>query len=300
MNKKRLAYFLLFITPLFFCVNILIARTTAELIPPFLLACIRWIVASLILTVFTFQEIKEQWHLIWEEKWTLLILGFFGMFVCGAFVYLGAQTSTATNIGILYSVSPVAIVLFARFFFKEQLSYLQWGGIMIAILGVMVILSKGELTNLLGLKFTHGDWWIFFASLGWAIYSLILKFKKSKFSQFTQFTLIAWFGVITMLPMMFYEGIYLEQNIFTWKVGLAILGLALIPSLLAYQTYGFVQHHLGASTAGIVMYLVPFYNGILAFLILGENIQIYHLIGGVIVLIGVWFSSPKEKDILKK
>ncbi len=299
-NKKRLAYLLLFITPLFFCVNILIARTTADLISPFLLAGIRWIIASLILTAFTYQEIKQQWHLIWKEKWTLLILGFFGMFVCGAFVYIGAQTSTAINIGILFSVSPVAIVLFARFFFKEYLSNLQWIGIGIAILGVLMILSKGELNNFLSLKFTTGDWWIFFASLGWAGYSLILKFRKSNFSQLAQFTLISWFGVITMLPMMFYEGIYLEQNIFTFKVGLAILGLVLIPSLLAYRAYGFVQHHLGASTAGIIMYLVPFYNGLLAFLLLKEAIHYFHIIGGIIVLLGIWFSSPKEEDLKNK
>lgn len=296
MKKKQIAYFLLFITPFFFCVNIIVARASYEIITPFLLAGIRWIVAASILTIFSYKEIIAQKKYIWEEKATLLVLGFFGMFVCGAFVYIGSQTSTATNIGILFSVSPVAIVLFARFFFKEKLSKLQWLGISIAILGVVLILSKGKLRNFLNLNFEKGDWWIFISSLGWAIYSLRLKFSETKFSSLTRLALIAWFGVLTMLPLMIYEYTELTQSIFTWKVGASILTLALIPSLLAYQSYAFVQTELSASTAGIIMYLVPFYNGLLAFLILGESIEIYHFIGGIITIIGVWLSSPKQEN----
>ena len=219
------------------------------------------------------------------------------MFVCGAFVYIGSQTSTATNVGILFSVSPVAIVLFARFFFKEKLTNLQWLGIGVAILGVVLILSKGKLRNFLNLNFEKGDWWIFISSLGWAIYSLRLKFSATKFSPLARLTLIAWFGVMTMIPLMIYEYTTLTQSIFTWKVVGSILTLALIPSLLAYRSYGFVQRELSASTAGIIMYLVPFYNGVLAYLILGESIEIYHLIGGGITIIGVWLSSPKQDNV---
>lgn len=296
MKKKQLAYFLLFITPLFFCVNILVARVSYDIISPFLLAGIRWIVAASILTAFSYKELKAQKRFIWEEKGTLLVLGFFGMFVCGAFVYIGSQTSTATNIGILFSVSPVAIVLLARFFFKEKLSNLQWIGISIAIIGVVLILSKGRLKNLLELDFEKGDWWIFISSLGWAIYSLRLKFSETKFTPLARLTLIAWFGVVTMIPFMIYEYGQLTQSIITWKVTFSIIILALIPSLLAYQSYGFVQTNLSASTAGIIMYLVPFYNGVLAYLILGETIENYHLIGGLITIVGVWLSSPKQDE----
>lgn len=297
MKKKQIAYFLLFITPLFFCVNIIIARASYEIITPFLLAGIRWIVAASILTIFSYKEIIAQKKYIWQEKGTLVMLGFFGMFVCGAFVYIGSQTSTATNVGILFSVSPVAIVLFARFFFKEKLTNLQWLGIGVAILGVVLILSKGKLRNFLNLNFEKGDWWIFISSLGWAIYSLRLKFSATKFSPLARLTLIAWFGVMTMIPLMIYEYTTLTQSIFTWKVVGSILTLALIPSLLAYRSYGFVQRELSASTAGIIMYLVPFYNGLLAYLILGESIEIYHLIGGCITIIGVWLSSPKQDNV---
>ena len=80
-----------------------------------------------------------------SREWrTLLALGALGMGVCGAPVYLAGQTTTATNIGLIYSTTPILIVVFARLFWGERVSVRQMAGISLCLVGVVVIVTRGD------------------------------------------------------------------------------------------------------------------------------------------------------------
>jgi drug/metabolite transporter (DMT)-like permease len=293
LTERQLAFVLLALTPAFFCSNMLVARATHDLIPPVALAFWRWSVTFVLLSPLTLSVLWRHRSAIRREWLDLLILGALGMGVCGAFVYIGADSTTATNIGLLYAASPILIVLGARLFYGEALSALQGLGVAISLLGVFAIICKGDPNILLELRFVVGDLWIAAASVGWAAYSLLLRHRPSGMPMITRFAAIVAGGLIILLP--FYFGEMAAGELLVWNTTTiaSILFLAVVPSCGAYLSYARIQRSLGTGPTSLLMYLLPLYNGVLAFLLLGETLEFYHLIGAAMVLPGIYLATRK-------
>ena len=139
----RLALILLLFAPLLMSSNMLAARWVEGSVPPVALAFGRWFLTLVFLLPFTARGLWNCRSVIRREWRTLLALGALGMGVCGAPVYLAGQTTTATNIGLIYSTTPILIVLFARIFWGERVSIAQMAGISLCLAGVVVIVTRG-------------------------------------------------------------------------------------------------------------------------------------------------------------
>ena len=293
LTERQFAFLLLAIAPAFFCSNMLVARATHDLVPPVALAFWRWAATFLLLSPITFAVLWRHRGAFRREWPDLLILGALGMGVCGAFVYIGADSTTATNIGLIYAASPILIVVFARFFYGEALSRIQAVGVVVCLLGVLAIISKGDPEILLGLRFVVGDIWIATAATAWAVYSLLLRHRDSALPMIARFAAITAGGLIVMLPFYIAEmaaGEVMDWNLTT--IGI-VLFLALVPSCGAYLSYAKIQRSLGAGPTSLLMYLAPVYNGVLAFLLLDETLELYHLIGAAMVLPGIYLATRK-------
>ena len=201
MNKQNLfPYLLLFIQPIFMASNLIVARGGVEYIPPISLAFWRWFFVFLILLSFTFFSIKREIRIIKKEIWKLLFLGSMGCGVCGAFPFLAGETTTVINMGIIYTSSPVFIILISYFFFHEKINATKIIGLITCLIGVLIIIIKGDFDLLINLKFTIGDLWMLAAAIGWALYSIYLFYWKSKLKIFDRFTMISFFGALSLLP----------------------------------------------------------------------------------------------------
>ncbi|WP_179954248.1 DMT family transporter [Denitrobaculum tricleocarpae] len=293
LTERQLAFLLLALAPAFFCSNMLVARATHDLIPPVALAFWRWAVTFLLLSPITLAVLWRHRDALRRDWLDLLVLGALGMGVCGAFVYIGADSTTATNIGLIYAASPILIVVFARLFYGESLSMRQGLGVAICLLGVLAIICKGDPRILLELLFVVGDLWITAAAIAWAVYSLLLRHRNSELPMIARFAAITAGGLIILLP--FYIGEMAAGDLVTWNgtTIVTILFLALVPSCGAYLSYAKIQRTLGAGPTSLLMYLVPLYNGVLAFLLLGETLEIYHLVGAAMVLPGIYLATRK-------
>ena len=115
--------------------NMLVARWVEGSVPPVALAFGRWFLTLVFLLPFTARGLWRCRAVIVREWHTLLMLGTLGMGVCGAPVYLAGQTTTATNIGLIYSTTPILIVVFARLFWGERVSVRQSPGFPYALSG---------------------------------------------------------------------------------------------------------------------------------------------------------------------
>lgn len=291
-----LALFLLIASPVFMASNMLVARFMAGEFPPHALAFWRWSLALTLLLPFVGKYLWQHRHIIWQEKFHLTILGALGMYVCGAFVYMGGETTTATNIGLIYASSPLMITAISMFFFGEKQAPIQLVGSLIGLMGLLFIVSKGDVEILLELNFTKGDLWIFAASLGWALYSIYLKFHPSKLATTPRLAAIIMFGVMILLPFTIWEGMtYGTPDITPKNLG-AVLFLALFPALLAYLAYSKLQTLVSASVAGLTLYLAPLSNSVMAWLILGESFENYHWTGALFIFLGTWLATGKKKS----
>jgi len=293
LSERRIALILLFITPVMLCSNMLTARLVHDSFPPVALAFWRWTFALGLLLPFTATTLWRHRHAALQEWRDLLVLGALGMGVCGAFVYIGADTTSATNIGLIYAVSPILIVMLARIFYQEPLTLLQGFGILLSLLGVVAIVCRGDVGVLMRLEIASGDFWIVAAMASWALYCILLQHRPSTLPTLTRFAAIVTGGILVLLPFAVAEGLSGELPALEPRSFLIVAFLSLVPSLGAYHVYALVQRILGAGPTSLLMYLVPLYNGVLAYLLLGEELRGFHLIGAALVLPGIYLATRK-------
>ena len=270
--------------------NIIVARGGVEYVPPLSLAFWRWLTVFLILLPFFLGEILEKKKDINKEFWKLFFLGLMGCGVCGAFPFIAGMSTTMANMGIIYTSSPIFIIILSVMFFKDKINLPRIIGLLSCLIGVLTIISKGDIQLLLNFKFTSGDLWMLGAAIGWAIYSIYLLNWKSNFSLMARFTLIALFGASSLLPFYIIEEIYYFNTIFNSNFIFWILFAAISPGIIAFTLYTKVQKYVGASLAGFTLYIFSIYTAVYGIILFDEALLKFHYIGAGFVFIGVYLA----------
>tara|TARA_B100000963_G_scaffold15824_1_gene12108 strand:+ start:168 stop:1061 length:894 start_codon:yes stop_codon:yes gene_type:complete len=288
-------YLLLFIQPVFMASNIIVARGGVEYVPPVSLAFWRWLSVFIILLPFFFEEIIKKKKQLKLETPKLFFLGLMGCGICGAFPFIAGMSTTMANMGIIYTSSPIFIILLSVFFFKDKINLSRVIGLILCLTGVLIIICKGDLNYLVNFKFTSGDLWMLGAAIGWAIYSIFLLNWKSSFSLMSRFTLIALFGAISLLPFYLIEEVYFFNTVFNKNFLFWVLFAAISPGIIAFTLYTKVQKYVGASLAGFTLYIFSIYSAIYGIILFNEILLSFHFYGAAFVFIGVYLARKTSK-----
>jgi drug/metabolite transporter (DMT)-like permease len=291
--EVRFAQVLLFVAPALWSVNYLIARWAPGVIAPHALALGRWCVAAAVLALFCRAELVAKRRLIRREVVHFVVLGALGMWICGAWVYIGARSTTAINIGLLYGTSPVLVALVSALWLNERFGALQAGGVALALAGMLHILLRGEWQRLGAFAFNPGDLWIAAAVVSWTAYSLLLRGWPSAFGPLARLTLTACGGVAVLLPFAAWEAIAWLPSELSWRSAALVVAAALIPGAAAYAAYSVMQRALGAARVAMVLYLGPLYSALAGWLVLGERIEPFHAVGALLILPGIWLTARR-------
>ena len=246
-------YLLLLIQPIFMASNIIVARGGVEYVPPVSLAFWRWLTVFILLMPFFFNEITKKKEQFKKESFKLFFLGLMGCGICGAFPFIAGMSTTMANMGIIYTSSPIFIIVMSVLFFRDKINLSRIAGLILCLSGVLIIICKGDLTYLINFKFTSGDLWMLGAAIGWAVYSIFLINWKSSFSLMARFTLIAFFGAISLFPFYLIEETYFFNTTFDNNFVFWVLFAAISPGIIAFTLYTKVQKYVGASLAGFTL-----------------------------------------------
>jgi len=277
--------------------NLIVARGGVEYVPPISLAFWRWTVVFLILLPFTYLSLRKNYTSVKNEYKKLFVLGALGCGVCGAFPFLAGQTTTVANMGIIYTSSPVFIILISSIFFKEKITFIKVIGLIACLVGVFAIIIKGDINLLINLKFTLGDLWMLGAAIGWALYSIYLFYWKTNLQIFQRFTLVALFGAISLLPFYIVEEVFIERTFFDSDFFAWVIFAAISPGIIAFTLYTVAQKKLGASLTGFTLYIFTIYAAIYGYFLFDEKLEGYHLIGTILVFFGIYLA---RKNNVKK
>ena len=272
--------------------NLVVARGGVEHVPPISLAFWRWSTVFFLLILFNYKIFNKKKILLKEYK-ELFFLGFMGCGVCGAFPFIAGQTTTIINMGIIYTSSPIFIILLSYFLFKEKMNLFKLIGLFSCLVGVLIIIIKGDYLSLISLKFTKGDLWMLGASVGWALYSIFLFNWKSSLNVFERFTAISFFGALSLLPFYIFEQNFVSNTIFDMKFLFWIIFAAISPGIIAFILYTYTQKYLGATTTGFTLYLFTVYGAFYGILFFGETLELFHLYGTFLVFLGVYLVRKK-------
>jgi len=271
----------------------LVARWNAGDIPPVALAFWRWSATLAMLLPFAAHglwrgrdEIRKRWK-------NYLWLGFLGMGVCGAPVYVAGVTTTATNIGLIYAASPVVIVLLAWLRHGDAVAPRQLLGIGVCLCGTLWIVGRGDPGSFARLEFVAGDLWIALAMLAWSLYSVSLRYTPSAFDATARLAAIVAGGVAVNLPFYVAETLFVAAPVFDAKTLATVFFTALVPGVASFLSYSVIVARLGAAMSSLVMYLIPLYAAVLAWALLGERLAAFHLVGLGLMLPGLWLGTRR-------
>ena len=300
MSPHLLAYLLLAASPFFLSSNIIIGSIAVRTIEPFTLTFFRWGLAFLIILPMAWRAMANHRHLLLEQ-WKLISLNaFLAMGLCGTGVYWALKNTSATNGTLIYTASPVIIVLMEWLFRGRPISLREILGIIAAICGILFIIFKGSLTAMLAIEFNSGDLLFVLAATSWAIYSVLSKNKAlHQVPTVGMFAIVALIGALIQVPFMIWELSGTGTFPTTQDQWSSLLGLAFISSVLAFISYQFGIKTLGPATAGIFMYFMPPVGVLLAVVFLGEHFQPFHMVGLVLVLSGVILATFPAKQLFR-
>jgi drug/metabolite transporter (DMT)-like permease len=290
-KNSYLPFLLLLIQPVFMASNLVVARGGIEYVPPISLAFWRWVFVFLILIPFTYFSLRKNCKIIKQEYKNLFFLGAMGCGVCGAFPFLAGETTTVANMGIIYTSSPIFIILISGIFFSEKINLMKVIGLISCLMGVFTIIIKGNVSLLINLNFTIGDLWILAAAIGWALYSIYLFYWKTNLPIFQRFTLIAFFGAASLFPFYLIEEIIFQRTSFNLDFFLWVMFAAVSPGIIAFTLYTHVQKTLGASLTGFTLYIFTIYAAIYGFIFFDEKLESYHYAGTLLVFLGVYLAK---------
>ncbi|MBC2712120.1 MAG: DMT family transporter [Desulfosarcina sp.] len=179
--------------------NFIIARGLNESIPPISLAFWRWVVAVIVFLPFALKPLIVEWSILKENIPYLSITSLLGITIFNTLIYFAGHTTTAINLSLISITFPVIVIL-SRIFFGELITVNKSIGIILVAAGVVLLITKGNLSRLLNISFAIGDVWMLVAALTFAIYSILLKHKPKMLSiwafQLSTFIL----GLIFLFP----------------------------------------------------------------------------------------------------
>jgi drug/metabolite transporter (DMT)-like permease len=275
--------------------NAVVGRLLVGEISPLLLSTVRCLVAIAVLLPFGVSILRTNSDL-WKNKKRFLLLGLFGVGGYNMLLYLAIQTSTPINVTLIGASMPIWMLAIGALFFGNRPSGYQVIGALISILGVCIVLSRGDWIAILQVQFVYGDLLMVLATILWAFYSWMLT-KPGTSSErswsWNAFLLAqVLFGLLwsSAFTVMEWQGGYMhfEPSVL---VCVLILYVAIGPSLIAYRCWGLGVAKAGPTVAAFFANFIPLFTAILSTLILGDSPQGFHGLAFVLIVIGIAMSA---------
>ena len=282
--------------------NAVVGRLLVGEISPLLLSTVRCLVAIAVLLPFGVSILKAN-SALWANKKRFLLLGLCGVGGYNMLLYMAIQTSTPINVTLIGASMPIWMLLIGALFFGNRPNGYQVIGALISILGVCVVLSRGDWLAILQVQFVYGDLLMVLATVLWAFYSWMLTKPGSSSERswpWHAFLLAqVLFGLLwsSAFTVMEWQGGYLhfEPSILVFVL---ILYVAIGPSLIAYRCWGLGVAKAGPTVAAFFANFIPLFTAILSTVILGESPQGFHGLAFLLIVIGIGLSAtlkPKER-----
>ncbi len=275
----------------FWAINNVIARGIHTQVPPMAVSFFRWVSALVFLTPFALKGILRDMPEILDNKGYLFLLSIPSVVIYNSFIYLGANFTTATNISLIVAAMPAMTLGLSRAINKERPGPVKTLGILVSLVGVTTIVSRGSLKVLAGLELNPGDLMILVSIFSWALYSVLLKKRPIDISPVSfLFTIIA-MGTPCLFPFYLWELAMAGPFEVTGQNLLIFVYLGVCPSIFSYLLWNNGVRVLGPSTTSMFIYLVPVLTCVIAAAVLGESPSLSHIAGGVLIFLGLFMST---------
>jgi len=299
MNQKLTPSTILLLTipPLLWAGNAIVGRMVREAVPPMTLNLLRWAIALLILLPLARVAFRPGSGALanWRRY---ALLGLVGIGMYNSLQYLALQSSTPINVTLVASGMPVWMMLVGRLFFGVPVRRWQVAGAVLSILGVLVVLCRGDIHQLLALRLVAGDLYMILATIAWSFYSwMLLQPKDAPQLRADWAAFLATQVMYGLLWSAAFTGVEWSVGtpVISWsgKLGAALLFVAAGPAVLAYALWGAGIRRAGPGIGAFFVNLTPLFAALLSSAFLGELPHSYHAIAFALIVGGIVVSSRR-------
>jgi len=292
-------HLLLSMASLFWSLNFIIGKVLAGVVPPATLSFLRWLPAFLFFLIYYGRNLRDSYQILSKHPALILLLGATGYGLNSITVYEAVHHTTTINVSFINAFNPVLIAVTGFIMFRFPVSGRQALGFFFSLLGVTIIIFKGEVGRLLALQANIGDLFMLISIFLWSIHTVLYKNMSHLFNTRAIFLLMMLAGLLVTLPFAVFEG-FLSDWAWVRHIRInhiwAILALTIFPSVLAFLFWNYSLTKISANRVAIFQYLIPVYTTIISIIFLDERLQVFHICGGVLILVGVLLVSTFSAD----
>ena len=301
MHKKRVitGIGLAVLATLIWSGNYVIARGVYKQINPVSLAFYRWGTATVILFPFAVRRFSSEWRII-RRSWKYLFwVALSGIGLFNTIVYYAGHFTTAINLALIgTTTSPVISIILARIFLKERIGFMKIAGLILCIVGILFLLSKGNLRNLFTLSFSIGDAWMLVAAFCFSVYVVLVRKKPADMSPSSFLLAIFSLGTLLLLPFFLWQ--YSVAPVLNWNLGLlgSILYIGLGASVISYFLWNTAISILGAGRTALFGNLITVFSSLEAVMLLNEQFSWVHVISMLLVFAGLLLANLRPRKFV--
>lgn len=286
MNKYKV-WILLVLCNLFWAGNYVFGKYVVGEMTSLWITFSRWLLASFILIAAAAVLEKPDWRKALKEWQILTAMAVVGVIAYTIILYEALNYTSSTNAALVSALNPAVMAVFAALFLKEKISKVQGVGIGVSLVGVFVILTKGNLGQIFQMQYNIGDLMMLAAIVVWTIYSIIGKRLKGV-PTITATALSSAIASLLMAPFALYEGIDIGAlSPIAWT---GIIYITIFPSVCSFIFWNIGVRELGANKTAIFLNLIPVFTAIISWT-LGNEITSAQIIGGLLVFAGVYVTT---------
>ncbi|CDF98339.1 Putative RhaT protein [Avibacterium paragallinarum JF4211] len=266
-------------------------------VDPIVLTYLRWFPAALILLVL-FAKRTLPFLPIIKKTWKILTaLSLLGIVIFPLFLYQGLQSTTALNASIYLAVVPIAVLLLNRLVFGDKIRPLMLAGAVVSFFGVLCLLSQGDPQTLLQFNVNKGDLWAIGSALSWAVYCCIIRLRPTDLPNAVMLTLLVAIAMLCFSPVFLWKALTASEPIMSqistshWAmIGYLVIG----PSILSYAFWNYGISLVGGAKGAVFTNVTPLFAALLGISVLGETLYPYHLISGVLIILGLMMCNQRN------
>lgn len=303
IDDRKLAYIYILLTAVLFSTMEITSKLVANAINPTQLNFYRFFIGGLVLLPGAVKELrKRKLALTRDDMGYFFKIGLLGIVVSMTFYQLAIVFAKASTVAIIVCANPIFIIPFAHFLLKEELPKITIVSLLVSLLGILCILNPFNLN-----PDVKGITLAILSSITFALYSVMGKKRSAKYGSLilTCFSFLA--GSLTMLAYILISHMPLfapasNNDILrlfwdiplldglTWGNIVPLVYIGAVVSGLGYSLYFLAMEKTSAATGSIVFFIKPALAPILAFLVLGEAIQVNTLAGIVLITISTYIA----------
>ncbi len=299
-NETLKAIVLLNIAGLLWGGNMMLGQYLAAFLGPWSIISTRLVIGGSIF-ILLLRHSGELQQIQGIKNWPLMAaLALTGVVGFQACLYYGLRYTTATNAGLLNSLTPLLMAFFAAVLLKERLNYHHWVAAVVSIFGLVFILSEGQFSNLLLLNFNVGDLLILAGMVSWVVYSIMGKNAMVTMTPLFITAVGVLLSLVVVMPMSVFEVNYIQTPQITANVLWGLLFISIGPTVLSLLFWNKGMKIIGPSRASLFLNTVPVYIIIINALLFGVMPYVYQIIGMVLIFVGSFYAGYRAPTVTVK